>query len=90
MQSKRKQKIQLNILLSMLLSLILAATMNNVLIYFVFQVGTGMEWLEKVFPYFITPFFIIVFILTFLILTRRIVKDLMTLERGLQTITGET
>ncbi|WP_042196053.1 sensor histidine kinase [Paenibacillus camerounensis] len=88
LHAKRKQKIQLNILLSMLLSLILAVTMNNVLIYFVFQVGTGMEWLEKVFPYFITPFFIIVFILTFLISTRRIVKDLMTLERGLQTITG--
>ncbi|WP_342566441.1 HAMP domain-containing sensor histidine kinase [Paenibacillus sp. FSL R7-0345] len=71
----------------MLLSLILAVTMNNVLIYFVFQVGTGMDWLKKAFPYFITPFFIIVFIFTFLMSTRRIVKDLMTLERGLQIIT---
>ncbi|AIQ47407.1 histidine kinase [Paenibacillus sp. FSL R7-0273] len=86
-QSKRKQKIQVNILLSMLLSLILAVTLNNVLIYFVFQVGTGLDWLEKIFPYLITPFFIIVFIITFLMSTRRIVKDLMTLEQGLQTIT---
>ncbi|ULO04740.1 HAMP domain-containing histidine kinase [Paenibacillus sp. 19GGS1-52] len=86
-QSKRKQKIQVNILLCMLLSLLLAVTLNNILIYFVYQIGTSMDWLEKIFPYFITPFFIIVFIITFLILTRRIVNDLMTLERGLQTIT---
>lgn len=71
----------------MLLSIILAVTLNNTLIYFVFHIGTGMGWLEKIFPYFITPFFIVVFIITFLISTRRIVKDLLTLERGLQTIT---
>ncbi|WNS43115.1 HAMP domain-containing sensor histidine kinase [Paenibacillus sp. MMS20-IR301] len=86
-QSKRKKKIQVSILLSMLLSIMAAVALNNLLIYFVFRVGTGMGWLGKLLPYFITPLFLTVFLLTFLTLTRRIVKDLMTLERGLQTIT---
>ncbi|KWX79293.1 histidine kinase [Paenibacillus riograndensis] len=86
-QPKRKKMIQINILFSMLLSLIISVSLNNLLIYFVYQAGTGMDWLKKAFPYFITPFFLLVFTITFLGLTRRIVKDLMTLERGLQMIT---
>lgn len=88
-KSKRKKKIQLNILIRMILSLIVAVAMNNTLIHFVFKVGNGMEteWLVNIFPYFITPFFTVIFISTFLLLTKRIVEDLKILERGLQQIT---
>ncbi|OMF22434.1 two-component sensor histidine kinase [Paenibacillus sp. FSL H8-0259] len=80
---------QLNILIRMILSLIIAVAMNNTFIHFVFKVGNGMEteWLVNIFPYFITPFFTVIFISTFLLLTKRIVKDLKILERGLQLIT---
>lgn len=73
----------------MVLSLLIAGAINNTIIYFVFKVGNGMafDWLLNIFPYFITIFFTIIFIITFLVLTRRIVKDLVTLERGLQIIT---
>ncbi|AIQ67591.1 sensor histidine kinase [Paenibacillus graminis] len=88
-QLNRKKKIQFNILIRMMLSLIVAYAVNNTIIFLVMKAGNRMalNWLLNIFPYFITPFFMVVFIITFLALTRRIVKDLITLERGLQIIT---
>ncbi|MEC0171464.1 HAMP domain-containing sensor histidine kinase [Paenibacillus graminis] len=88
-QLNRKKKIQFNILIRMMLSLIIAYAVNNTIIFLVMKAGNRMalNWLLNIFPYFITPFFMVVFIITFLALTRRIVKDLITLERGLQIIT---
>lgn len=44
------------------------------------------EWFRNFFPYLLTPLFMVMFIITFLVLTRRIVRDLITLEQGLQII----
>ncbi len=44
------------------------------------------DWFVQFFPYSLTPLYIFIFIFTFLVLTRGIVKDLITLERGLQII----
>ncbi|WP_338552710.1 HAMP domain-containing sensor histidine kinase [Paenibacillus sp. KS-LC4] len=86
---KRQKKIQVNILSRIALSIIISVFINNFLILLFEKIGTSMEspWLLSFFPYLITPIFMVIFILTFLILTRRIVKDLITLERGLQFIT---
>ncbi len=88
-QLNRKKKIQFNILIRMMLSLIVAYAVINTIIFLVMKAGNKMalNWLLNIFPYFITPFFMVVFIITFLALTRRIVKDLITLECGLQIIT---
>lgn len=85
---KKKKRIQINILIRMLLSIIIAIAINDVLILFFLKVGNVMkwDWFLKAFPFFLTPLYILIFILTFLILTRQIVKDLIHLERGLQII----
>ncbi|WP_438493527.1 sensor histidine kinase [Paenibacillus sp. IHBB 3054] len=72
----------------MLLSLIIAVAINNLFILLFIKVGTGMQWdwFVQFFPYSLTPLYIFIFIFTFLVLTRGIVKDLITLERGLQII----
>lgn len=84
---KRQKKIQVNILIRMMISLIIAVTINNSLI-FLMKISNAWEWewLRNFFPYFITPLFMGIFIFTFLALTRRIVKDLINLENGLQII----
>jgi len=84
---KRQKKIQVNILIRMMISLIIAVTINNSLIFLV-EISNAWEWdvLRNVYPYFMTPLFIGIFIFTFLGLTRRIVKDLINLENGLQII----
>lgn len=84
---KRQKKIQVNILIRMMISLIIAVTINNSLIYLMkISNAWELDWLRNFFPYFITPLFMGIFIFTFLALTRRIVKDLINLEKGLQII----
>ncbi|WP_276539704.1 sensor histidine kinase [Paenibacillus polysaccharolyticus] len=84
---KPRKRIQVNLLLRVVLSATLAAALNNLLIFFITNVDAWEnKWIQNLYPYFITPFFVLIFILTFLLSTRRIVKDLMSLERGLQTI----
>ncbi|MFB5266358.1 sensor histidine kinase [Paenibacillus enshidis] len=87
-EPKRKHRIQVNILIRMVLSLIVAIAINDFLILLFVKLAHawGWDWLRNVFPYFLTPLFIVIFIFTFFILTRRIVKDLITLEHGLQII----
>ncbi|MFM9278440.1 sensor histidine kinase [Paenibacillus jiagnxiensis] len=87
-EPKRKKKIQVNILIRMVLSLIIAIAINDCLIFLFSKVGNTMEWqwFLNFFPYLLTPLFIVIFIFTFFVLTRRIVKDLITLEHGLQII----
>lgn len=87
-EPKRKKKIQINILIRIVLSLIIAIAINDSLILLFSKVGNAMEWqwFLNFFPYFLTPLFIVIFIFTFFVLTRRIVKDLVTLEHGLQMI----
>lgn len=82
---KRKKKIQINILIRMVLSLIIATAINDFCILLFLKI---LKWnvLRDIFPYFLTPLFFIIFILTFFMLTRRIVKDLVHLEHGLQII----
>ncbi|WP_334071318.1 MULTISPECIES: HAMP domain-containing sensor histidine kinase [Paenibacillus] len=84
----RKKKIQVNILIRTVLSLIIAIASNDLLILLFSKVGNEMGWdgFLHFFPYLLTPLFIVSFILTFLVLTRRIVKDLINLEYGLQII----
>ncbi|WP_260411027.1 cell wall metabolism sensor histidine kinase WalK [Paenibacillus sp. JGP012] len=74
-------------MLRVVLSAIIAATINNCLLLFLTKIDAWeIEWIKNYLPYFITPLFVATFILTFFFFTRRIVKDLMSLERGLQTI----
>ncbi|MFB8377808.1 sensor histidine kinase [Paenibacillus taichungensis] len=84
----RKKKIQINILIQIILSTIAAAGFNNMLIYLSIDVFKAWEqaWFRNSLPYVITPIFILTFILTFLFLTRRMVKDIIHLEQGLQFI----
>ncbi|MFS0868528.1 sensor histidine kinase [Paenibacillus xylanilyticus] len=85
---KQKKKIQVNILIRMLLSLIMATVINNLCIMLFLKISTVMEWFwfRDFFPYILTPLFTVAFVLIFLILTRQMVRDLITLEEGLQTI----
>ncbi|MFE0557037.1 sensor histidine kinase [Paenibacillus sp. NPDC058910] len=87
-QKPKRKKIQVNILIRMVLSLIIAMAINDLLILFFSKVGNEMEWkwLLNFLPYLVTPMYMAIFIITFLVLTRRIVKDLIHLERGLQII----
>uniref|UniRef100_UPI003709702A HAMP domain-containing sensor histidine kinase n=1 Tax=Paenibacillus antibioticophila TaxID=1274374 RepID=UPI003709702A len=72
----------------MLLSFFIAILFNNLLLLLFYPKWSNeIDWLLESFPYFNMIMLLIEFILSFLILTRRIVKDLMTLESGLQTIT---
>ncbi|MDN4083516.1 sensor histidine kinase [Paenibacillus polymyxa] len=85
---KRKKRIQVNILIRMVLSLIIALAINSLLVQLFKKISNVMEWhwFRNFFPYLLTPLFMVTFIFTFLVLTRRIVRDLITLEQGLQFI----
>ncbi|MEC4567563.1 HAMP domain-containing sensor histidine kinase [Paenibacillus sp. CMAA1739] len=87
-KSKQKKSIQVNILIRMVLSLIISTAINNILILLFLKISSVMqwEWFRNFFPYLLTPLFMVMFIITFLVLTRRIVRDLITLEQGLQII----
>lgn len=84
----RKKKIQINILIRIIISTVIAVTINNVIIWFSVEVFNSWEhfWFSSFFPLIITPIFIINFILIFLFLTRRMVKDIIHLDQGLQVI----
>ncbi|OZB90704.1 cell wall metabolism sensor histidine kinase WalK [Paenibacillus sp. XY044] len=84
-EPKRKKRIQVHILIRMVLSLIIATAINDLCILLFLKI---LKWnvLRDIFPYFLTPLFFIIFTLTFFMLTRRIVKDLVHLEYGLQMI----
>ncbi|MCG7381701.1 HAMP domain-containing sensor histidine kinase [Paenibacillus sp. ACRRY] len=71
-----------------ILSAIAAACFNNMLIFLSIDVFKAWEqaWFRNSLPYVITPIFILTFIITFLLLTRRMVKDIIQLEQGLQFI----
>ena len=82
-----RKRIQVNILLRVILSAILAAMINNLILWLLTWTNAWeIDWFRNSFPYLLTPLFVTVFILIFFLLTRRIVKDLIALERGLQTI----
>lgn len=85
---KRTKRIQVNILVRMLLSYIIAIVINDILILLFLTVGNELEWkgFLNFFPYILTPLYIAIFIFTFFFLTRQIVKDLIHLERGLHII----
>lgn len=87
-EPKRKKKIQINILIRIVLSAMIAMFINNILILFFMKIGHEMNWswFLGFFPYLITLIYLMIFIITFLILTRRMVKDLIELERGLENI----
>ncbi len=72
----------------MVLSLIIAIAINNLIILLFTKVGNELKWgwLLNSLPYFLTPLYMVNFIMIFLVLTRKIVKDLIHLERGLQII----
>ena len=84
---KPRKRIQANILLRVVFSAIIAATFNNAIILFLTKLDAWeLHWIQHLFPYLFTPLFVVIFILTFLLSTRKMVKDLIALERGLQTI----
>lgn len=83
-QQRRKKSIRLHILfhfgLSFLIGFLITFTVSNV----VFLINK--EVFELYMPYLMSPLFILTFILSFFALTRRMVKDLGVLERGLEII----
>ncbi|ETT31725.1 signal transduction histidine kinase [Paenibacillus sp. FSL R5-192] len=87
-----KKKIQINILYQMLISLLISFVgsvgVNNMLIIAAAKISERFNWpsLLYIFPYVLTPIFIVIFTLIFLFSTRKIVRDLITLEQGLQII----
>lgn len=87
-----KKKIQINILYRMLISLLISFVgsvgVNNMLIIGAAKISERFGWpsLLYIFPYVLTPIFIVIFTLIFLFSTRKIVRDLITLEQGLQFI----
>ncbi|MEK3787217.1 sensor histidine kinase [Paenibacillus sp. FSL K6-1230] len=85
---RRIRSIQVNILIRMVLSIIIATMINNLLIYLLLETFNELnsKWLFNTFPYLMTVIFIINVICIFLLLTRRIVKDLSKLEHGLHVI----
>ncbi|MFC9708942.1 sensor histidine kinase [Paenibacillus sp. NPDC056933] len=91
-QSKQTKKIQLHILnrmvISFIISIVGSVLINNILITIFSKISEGLEWrwLLNIFPYVLTPIFILIFTFTFLISTRKIVRDLISLEQGLQLI----
>ncbi|MFE6076584.1 sensor histidine kinase [Paenibacillus sp. NPDC057886] len=84
----RKKKIQINILIRIILSTIAADGFNKLLLFLSIDVLKAWEqaWFRNSLPYVITPIFILTFIIIFLLLTRRMVKDIIHLEQGLQFI----
>ncbi|MEC0184787.1 HAMP domain-containing sensor histidine kinase [Paenibacillus peoriae] len=85
---KRQKRIQVNILIRLVISMIIALTINNLLITLFVKITRAWEWdwFRDLFPYLITLLFTGIFIFIFLALTRRIVRDLISLEQGLQII----
>ncbi|MHA6528814.1 sensor histidine kinase [Paenibacillus sp. BAC0078] len=85
---KHKKRIQFNILIRMIISLVISININNVFILTSLKLGNAMEsdWYLRLFPYLNTPLFIVSFISIFLFLTRKIVQDLIKLEQGLEII----
>ncbi|WYU88826.1 HAMP domain-containing sensor histidine kinase [Paenibacillus sp. FSL H8-0261] len=86
--SEKNKRIQTNILIKMVLSLIIAITINISVSLLFFHLGnvTKWGWLFKSLAYLLTPMFLVIFVITFFTLTRGIVKDLIALEHGLQII----
>ncbi|MCG7381734.1 HAMP domain-containing sensor histidine kinase [Paenibacillus sp. ACRRY] len=84
----REKSIQVNILIRIIITLFISININNVFISVSIKIGKSMDtdWYLHLFPYINTPLFIVNFIIIFLILTRRIVKDLVKLEHGLEII----
>ncbi|WP_379155558.1 sensor histidine kinase [Paenibacillus sp. sgz5001063] len=82
------KRIQTNILIRMVLSLVITITINTLLSILFFYLGkiTNLKWLFDALAYLLTPMFLIIYVITFFTLTRRIVKDLVALEQGLQII----
>lgn len=66
----------------------MAVFLNNIIILISLEYFNirNQDWIDKWFTFVITPIFIINFVLTFLFLTRRMVKDIIHLEQGLQVI----
>lgn len=85
---EKNKRIQTNILIRMVLSLIITIAINTSLslLFFHFTNVTKWEWLFNFLAYLLTPMFLVIFVITFFSLTRRIVKDLIALEHGLQII----
>ncbi|OME43105.1 two-component sensor histidine kinase [Paenibacillus odorifer] len=82
------KRIQSNILIRMVLSFIITIAINTSLsiLFFHFGNATKLDWVFNFLAYLLTPMFFIIFVITFFTLTRRIVKDLIALEQGLQII----
>ncbi|MBT2770647.1 HAMP domain-containing histidine kinase [Halomonas sp. ISL-60] len=91
-QPKQKKKIQIHILNRMVISFVISiagsVVINNILVKIVIKISEKLEWhwLLNFFPYLLTPIFILIFTFTFLVSTRKIVRDLISLEEGLQFI----
>lgn len=66
-----------------MISFFIALIISMLLPYLIYLTSPA---LDKYSGYLLTPLFISTFVISFFVLTRRIVKDLMTLERGLQII----
>ncbi|MBY0118603.1 cell wall metabolism sensor histidine kinase WalK [Paenibacillus xylanexedens] len=75
-------------LISLLISFVGSVGVNNMLIIAAAKISERFNWpsLLYIFPYVLTPIFIVIFTLIFLFSTRKIVRDLITLEQGLQFI----
>lgn len=85
---KRKKRIQMDILLRMIISLVISICISDIFVMFSVRIGNalGSDWYLHFFPYLNLPLFVVAFIMIFLLLTRRIVKDLVKLEHGLENI----
>ncbi|WP_155973422.1 sensor histidine kinase [Paenibacillus sp. Leaf72] len=80
---KRKSKIQINILLNSVFSFFISIILTSVLQYCAYLASVAVS---EILAYLTVPMFTGIFVSTFFILTRRIVSDLITLEKGLQII----
>ncbi|WP_374955144.1 sensor histidine kinase [Paenibacillus sp. PCH8] len=74
--------------ISFVISIVASVMINNILITIVAKISDGLEWngLLNIFPYILTPIFILIFTFTFLVSTRKIGRDPVSLEQGLQLI----
>ncbi|WP_307543460.1 cell wall metabolism sensor histidine kinase WalK [Paenibacillus sp. W4I10] len=75
-------------LISLLISFVGSVGVNNMLIIAAAKISGRFNWpsLLYIFPYVLTPIFIVIFTLIFLFSTRKIVRDLITLEKELHFI----
>ncbi|OKP83954.1 two-component sensor histidine kinase [Paenibacillus helianthi] len=85
---RQKKRIQTNILIRMVLSLIITSSINISLSILIIHLGnvTQWGWVLNVLSFLLTPLFLVIFVFTFFTLTRGIVRDLISLEQGLQII----